>query len=73
MLHNEMQVCQQGSSPGVSVKEGAAYEVVHNKQLSPCQLTLLKRSPPAQSETGLAQRFSPHSLFSLLYDTVLKV
>ena len=73
MLHNTMQACQQGSSPGVSVKEGAPYEVVHNKQLSPRQLTLLKRRPPAQSVTALAQRFSPHSLFSLLCDTVFKV
>ncbi len=39
------------NSLGVLVKEGAAYEVKHDQELAPCQLTLLNLIPPVQQDT----------------------
>ena len=39
-------------SLGVMVKEGAAYEVVHDQDLASCQLTLLNLTPPVQQDTS---------------------
>ncbi len=41
-----------GNSLGVLVKERAAYEVVHDQHLAPCQLALLNLIPPAQQDTN---------------------
>jgi len=41
-----------GNSLGVLVKEGAAYEVVHDQHLASCQLTLLNLVPPVQQDTS---------------------
>lgn len=48
------------NSLGVLVKEGAAYEVKHDQELAPCQLTLLNLIPPVQQDTNDCALLSTH-------------
>lgn len=54
-------------SPGVSVEEGASYEVVHDEQLAPGELTLLKGSPPAAVSTQSLARTDPFHVYDSKY------